>query len=625
MFQQSISVLKQFSHGIALLCLLLITNSVSATQLANYAYARIDRTMTNNEIAVIKAPYGQTASKLEAGKSYFLAVKTEHQQQINNRIVLYFAKPEQSNAISRYVEFLIRPELNQNDWVATDELDGNYQLLPFTLPESANTIMHGRIEAVVKYHNGNQEVFAVNQWQVEDKAQHALLAQNPNQAIRTIPVNLGYVGSSKTPDQLQELAEDLENRFNTATKGYVNIDVNLIGSHAFPENGTFLADDEHNYIQWWNSLPKLQNQPGYVALDPENQDDLNLIRMAWYEAHPRQLNKDVNALFGLDDQDYQLQHHLFYVEAGYRFSGARYAATVGMLTNYGNQAFRQRINGEYQYGFNAEHLTEQPSEVLQKIALHEFGHTLGFQHPQNDYVLEGQHWKSKTNHSVHESVTNIMTQGTQGTTNKFFMDDDILRIVPANVRNTLTTLPLVAHNPVAHNVSNGVVSLSGNDAAHNVLVNDMAVNAHGNGWTFTQDLNEGDNTVSVSRLSGELQGHPQLFKVQSSDSNLQDTPEFELQIQQRPAGRISDITLLSSSARGIKSSWFWVYKIENGSRQFKVNLGRWMNHNGEHQAQTTFRVVFEAGQYEVCGRARDTLYGTGTQSQSGVDCHILDF
>lgn len=594
-------------------------------QLADYAYNRIDRIMVNKEIAIVTAPHGMPVSKLEAGKEYHLVVKTSHQAKVRNKIIFYFARTEQSHAKNRYIELLIQPELGHWDWITTARLDGDYEVIPFKIPESTNAHMNGRFEAVVAYLDANRRTQnAVAYWELKDQRPHQAMAQNPDGVFRTYAVNVGFMGSGFTPEQQQEIVEDLEERFIRATKGYINISVNIIGQQSFPENGTLLANSEHDYIGWWNSVPKIENDPDYRPLDPQNAEDLEKIQLAWYEAHPRQMVPDMNALFGLDDDDYEQTKYLFYIEAGYRFAGSRYAAYSSVLSNYGNEAFTKRINGEVHYGFNEDHLFWQPESVTQKIALHELGHTFGFEHPHYEYLMSGDHWQVKISHATHESITNIMTQGTIGTTNIYYLDEDIRHIMPVNRRIGLQTLSFVDYNPVPHNLSTPILEINGDeDQADAVSVNGLPAQQNATDWTATVQLNEGENFIDIARTQNGLTGQPQRVKVDYEIAQLPEPPDFSMEVINRGVGAFSEVTLRSASSRGIKSSWYWVYKIENGNRLFKLNLGRWANHQGEHQSEVNFRLILQEGEYEICGRARDMLYGTGTQSQSAIQCEVV--
>ncbi|MAZ65517.1 MAG: hypothetical protein CMF25_00200 [Kangiellaceae bacterium] len=106
-----------------------------------------------------------------------------------------------------------------------------------------------------------------------------------------------------------------------------------------------------------------------------------------------------------------------------------------------------------------------------------------------------------------------------------------------------------------------------------------------------------------------------------SASPVRIPPEVELVVDESAAGQISTIELRSHALSGLKSSWFWVVRLDQEGPMVQPAMGRWIEHRGAIAAYQRFRVVFaDVGEYQICARSRDLLYPARAISQSPVDC-----
>jgi hypothetical protein len=140
-------------------------------------------------------------------------------------------------------------------------------------------------------------------------------------------------------------------------------------------------------------------------------------------------------------------------------------------------------------------------------------------------------------------------------------------------------------------------------------------------------MTHGLNRFEVSQsVYGEVSQPRPVFVERYQGPALPAQPHTLLSLIHRGRVQVNSLTLNTEGSAGIKAVWWWVYKLENGSRRFMSGIGRWTNLHATVSATREYRFSLnEPGQFEICARSRDRLYPVpGEQHQSNVSCTVVD-
>lgn len=182
----------------------------------------------------------------------------------------------------------------------------------------------------------------------------------------------------------------------------------LSGTPSFPANNAKLARKLHNYSIWWNSVSHDLTGTNLLPLDINDQDDLEMIKLAWYSENVNrpQLGPDIEVLFDLDSLGPEAETVIFTEAPYWAAGGGAYAISV----YYNTYNFYEYAYGQNQYGIHKDFGPLAP-DYEQGIALHEDGHLYGLAHPPTIYEPSENNWV--VNYAVQslEMYVNIMHQG----------------------------------------------------------------------------------------------------------------------------------------------------------------------------------------------------------------------
>ncbi|NQZ09819.1 MAG: hypothetical protein HRT35_21925 [Algicola sp.] len=611
------------------LMIICVTNNAIAAQASDAAKARIARYLPAQSFGLFTPAYGQRVQRtVKTGQDLILAVNTQGMNTLRNKITFGYGDDKSLTAKSRLVEVRIDPTQQINAVLDAANFAEPIQYIRFTMPTSTVVDISGRLELSMLFSNDEvaRDQFKFMAYDLQDVDADSALAINSAQALEVVHINIGYLGNERTDEQVDALIEDYQSRFAYATKGYARLEVNLLGRRSYPANGTELAGSDHDYRAWWASLPHDLQGTSLIPLNPDDAADLLKISEAWYLEHHGQLQADTSALFAE-----ARGRTLVFTESGYFAATGQRMAIAPYYTNYGNFAFKQRINGVYQYGFNSAEYQYLDAFNIQKIALHEFGHIMGLSHPVNQYQPAGALWQAKLNNSVIAMKYNVMTQGNAADTHtQRYYDDAAIRRIVRNVDAQLAEMPIPAVNTVMGNIDSDIANLLGTKQSTAVLtVNGEEQYNEGTAtaWQVNMAMNPGLNRFDVSQSIDGVTSQPRpVFVERYQGPALPAQPHTLLSLIHRGRGQVNSLTLNTQGSAGIKAVWWWVYKLENGSRRYISGIGRWTNLHATVSATREYRFSLnEPGQYEICARSRDMLYPVpGEQHQSNVSCTVVD-
>lgn len=559
------------------------------------------------------------SKRLKAGQIYMLRINTEGLSYIQNRIVLYYGRFNDEQGKLRLVEFKADPTQDPYNMVAVSQ--SPYMDWAFTLPDTGYYYDRGILRLFIEYkkQNSNKLFSFINYYQLDDDTAEWAWAVNNTPPVITLTPSIGYVGNGKSDSEIQNMLTDLEQNFQFAGKGYIGMQYGYDGRAAFPADNQMFQGALHDYVNWWNSVPHNLSGTDLLPLSPNNNQDLQMVKQAWYsEVDKPQLRVDINALLpGLQN--------IMLAESPSWVSGAQTNAVIGL---YNSWPFQQ--NG--QYGLHKNFGWESPDHV-QKSILHEYGHTYGLLHPGEVYLPNESNWTVKINSLAH--YVNIMHQGILDDypTDRFYTDDDINHIVTlyaGGVELDAPSMLIPDATPIGDPTNSPQWTLSGRkETSAGITVNGQEVIPPGDtstSWSAMINLTAGINRFDVAQrkiINGVVRdGHPNIvYTTRLSRAILPSMPEvqfMELPDTQIDPGQMFSFKLSAKALAGLDGVSWWVERKTSQQQGFVpiLNMANWRNLYGSATALHEYSVSFEvAALYRIRAQARDRNHQLSTVTE----------
>ncbi len=260
---------------------------------------------TNHQIAgIFKKSTNTTTTRLELGTEYIFAINTEGIDSIKNETYLRYGRYIDSEQKSRSITFRLDPSESSTAYISVTGTPDNLKTWEFTIQDCSQYDETGIFQMNLTYNKPGSpytyysyDYYTLN----PDKSPDYARVLNDLAPVREISVKVGHLGSLRTDTEIQTMIENLKEKFLTATGGYGKLIVDYIGRHPLPDNNELVGEKVHNYLNWWNSLSHDLTNTDLLPLDPNDPDDYELIKAAWYsesENNNSQLEKDVMEIFG---------------------------------------------------------------------------------------------------------------------------------------------------------------------------------------------------------------------------------------------------------------------------------------------------------------------------------------
>lgn len=516
---------------------------------------------------------------LYAGRTYLLRVNTDGMSKIQNELILYYGRFAEREQKHRLVEFHVDKKKVGSDV----SIDPSVKALEwtFTLPDTPLIYDRGYLRLFAGYSvPAIQGMYVHNDYyELDDLSTESAIAINGGAPKYVVQPKIAYVGSVKTDSEISGFIEELKARFLFATKGYVRMNPIYVGRWALPADGASLGNPPilHSYVNWWNGLSHDLSGTSLLPLDPSNPQDLEKIRLAWYEedtnAPPNDyLRKDIEALLQPGPQSITL------TETNGNASNAQKSAAIVGLYNPGG-LFKEYVTdpstmtGTWRYGL-PQGFGWLPREHQQKFTLHEYGHTLGLSHPS--YGVEVQPNSNMIALKIPlDDYAQIMSQGAlqDYPTDLFYGDKDIQVVSKWSVSSSEANLPIPDVMPLGDPWPSQTAVLSGKKTpGSGISVNGIEAIAAGDvssSFEVPVSLISGSNRFDVAEraLVGNVvrESHPNIVytSLAASPAFLPTTPTIQFASPLAASfslGSMIKFTLSAKSAAGLKEIKWWIEK-----------------------------------------------------------------
>jgi hypothetical protein len=573
-----------------------------------------------NRAQIIDTLAGQELKQLQTGREYVLRVETSGLSHLRNTNALYFGRFNAERLVGRLVEFRVDPTQPDYALIPVDPaVDTEWT---FTLRDTPLHYDRGALELFVGYkrQGSSDERYFVSYYELEDPTPETAVVVNDSPPLAATSLSVGYLGDAKSDSDVQALLEDFEARFLFATKGYVSLTASYAGRASFPADGELFAGAVHDYLDWWNSLSHDLSGTSLLPLDPNDQQDLEMIKLAWYSETPNRPKLQ-------DDADAALPgiQSLMLLEAPCWMSGAPALAYVGL---YNCLPFRESKNNQWQYGVHQD-FGWTAADPLQKTILHEFGHTRSLQHPATQYSPNQSSWTLLTRDLSY--FADVMHQGDldDHPTDRFYNDPDIAVLVESSSFSNATldapALPIPDVTPIGDPAVAGPWTLRGRkEAGAGLLVNGQALLPLGDApplFAVPITLSAGVNRFDVAQqqiVDGAVRdSHPNIVYTTAlaPRTPLAATPQLQITdvdpVPNRPLARGERLTFYveAEAAAGLADLTWWVERTDAlGNHAIVLNM--WNNRElyGSVQARHEYTVAFDLhGFYKVRAFVKDPL------------------
>ncbi len=584
---------------------------------------RIRANMEGKKIGLYEPVYGMPiSSSVKAGQTVLLAINVQDLDSIGNCITTYHGIYRDITQLNRFITIKPDPTLPEKDgngqtiFVPASSFNDPLIIKTLQFPDcqldDETGIIHFQMDYKLPGHIATYYTFKYYNY-IDDTTDQAYIFSSSPNPQETINVDVGYIGTARTDNEINTLINEYAAHFYYATKKLGALNITYLGRHYFPDDNALVAGKIHNYSQWWNSVPHNLTGTDLLPLNINNPDDFEMIKLAWYSEpeNKSQFFQDLTELFSFPQ--YSGQKLVILAEAP---GGVSSGASFATVAYYNFWPFKEMVNGVYQYGIHKD-FGPVTSEGELKVTLHEFGHIRGLAHPPLIYQPSPTNWEVRYALDGIEKYSNVMHTGVleagqyQGyPTDLFYTDADIWHLLAQSTPTE--NMPTV--NPIGEIMNHDLITLSGTkQAGYGIMINNVEVLPVNSSttWSYQVYLSQEINRFDVSQFADGKISHPRIIYLKLTEESLPSLPEvtFTTNVSSVNAGGIIGVSLSGKATDGLTGIWWWVEKLVEGQYQYLSGVGRWHDIYGAVKKDLFDKVSFEEpGTYRLSARARDIFY-----------------